>query len=104
VSGSSFDVGTKLFGYGNPGFRNAGCLVTTPSSFAGTTPANCIANDRRLLDVTAGFWQNVYKGNLGRLPFGAQYAYIKCEGFPGIGGSPTIDDNVAMTSIRYYPS
>jgi hypothetical protein len=103
VSGGSFDVGTNLFGYGNPGFSNAGCLVTTPSSFAGTTPANCIANNRRLLDVTAGFWQNVYKGDLGRLTFGAQYAYIKREAFPGIGGSPTTDDSVVMTSIRYYP-
>jgi len=49
VSGASFDVGTNLFGYGNPGFSNAGCLVTTPSSFAGTTPANCIANNSRVL-------------------------------------------------------
>jgi hypothetical protein len=64
VSGSSFDVGTNLFGYGNPGFSNAGCPVTTPSSFAGATPADCFANNRRLLDVTAGFWQDVYKGVL----------------------------------------
>jgi hypothetical protein len=70
----------------NPGFSNAGCSFATPSSFAGTTPANCIANNRRLSDVTVGFWQNIYKGTYGRVAFGAQYEYIKRESFDGIGG------------------
>jgi hypothetical protein len=43
------------------------------------------------------------QGGLVRLTFGAKYAYIKREAFPGIGGSPTTDDSVVMTSIRYYP-
>src|SRR5262245_49711535 len=35
-------------GFGNPAFDNAGCTITTASSFStGTTPT-CIANDRRL--------------------------------------------------------
>jgi hypothetical protein len=29
--------------------------------------------------------------------------YIKREAFPGIVGSPTTDDSVVTTSIRYYP-
>ena len=83
VNGNSFNVGTSLFGLGNPGFSNAGCTLVTPSSFNGSTPSNCIANNRRLEDVTAGFWQNVYKGQYGRVAVGGQYEYIKRESFNG---------------------
>jgi len=38
VDSNFFNVGTTLFGLGNPGFSNATCLVTTPFSFAGNTP------------------------------------------------------------------
>jgi hypothetical protein len=64
VNANFFNVGNTLFGLGNPGFSNATCLVTTPSSFAGATPLDCIANNQRLSEVTAGFWQNAYKGRL----------------------------------------
>jgi hypothetical protein len=104
VSASFFNVGTSLFGFGNPGFSNVGCTIVTPASFGGATPGNCIGNNRRLSDVTVGFWQNVYKGNYGRVAVGAQYAYIKREVFEGIGGAPSTDDNIILTSIRYYPS
>jgi hypothetical protein len=103
VSASYFDVGTMLFGYGNPGFSNVGCTIVTPSSFAGVTPANCIANSRRLSDVTVGFWQDVYRGNYGRARVGAQYEYIKREVFAGLGGAPSTDNNIILTSLRYYP-
>jgi hypothetical protein len=103
VDSNFFAVGPNLFGLGNPGFSNAGCSFATPSSFAGATPANCIANNRRLYDITAGFWQNVYKGDYGRVAFGAQYEYIKRESFDGIGGSVSTDDNIVYTSVRYYP-
>jgi hypothetical protein len=103
VNASFFNVGTTLFGYGNPGFSNAGCTITTPFSFAGGTPADCIAKNRRLSDVTVGFWQNVYKGNYGRVAAGAQYEYIKREVFAGIGGAPSTDNNIVLTSLRYYP-
>ena len=103
VNANFFNVGTTLFGLGNPGFSNAGCLITTPFSFAGNTPANCIANNRRLSDVTVGFWQNVYKGDYGRVAVGAQYEYIKREVFEGVGGAPSTDNNIVLTSLRYYP-
>jgi len=35
--------------------------------------------------------------------FGAQYEYIKRKAFVGIGGDPSTDNNVVMTSVRYYP-
>jgi hypothetical protein len=103
VKANFFNVGATLFGLGNPGFSNASCLITTPASFAGATPADCIANTQRVVDLTGGFWQNVYKGDYGRVTFGAQYAYIKKKSFAGIGGSPSTDNNVVMTSVRYYP-
>ena len=56
-----------------------------------------------LSDVTVGFWQNIYKGNYGRVALGAQYEYIKRESFDGIGGTVSTDDNIVLTSLRYYP-
>ena len=103
VNANFFNTGTTLFGLGNPGFSNAGCLITTPFSFAGNTPANCIANNRRLSDVTVGFWQNVYKGDYGRVAVGAQYEYIKREVFAGVDGASSTDNNIVLTSLRYYP-
>jgi len=35
--------------------------------------------------------------------FGAQYEYIKRKSFVGIGGDVSTDNNVVMTSVRYYP-
>jgi hypothetical protein len=103
ANASFFNVGTALFGYGNPGFSNVGCTITTPASFGGATPANCIANNRRLSEITVGFWQNLYKGDYGRLAVGAQYEYIKRDSFDGIGGAPYTSDNIVLTSLRYYP-
>ena len=103
VAANFFNIGTTLFGLGNPGFSNATCLVTTPFSFSGGTPTDCIANNKRLSEITAGFWQNVYKGDYGRVTFGAQYEYIKRKSFVGIGGDVSTDNNVVMTSVRYYP-
>src|SRR5215510_4933078 len=103
VDANFFNVGTTLFGLGNPGFSNATCLVTTPFSFAGNTPADCIANNRTLSDVTVGFWQDAYKGAYGRVAFGAQYEFLKRKAFVGIGGDPSTDHNLGLASVRYYP-
>ena len=97
-----FNAGATPFGFGNPNFDNSGCMVPTTTSFAGGA-SNCVANTKRIFDVTAGFWQNVFKGDYGRVAVGAQYAYIRKEAFAGIGGAPTTDNNILMTSVRYYP-
>jgi hypothetical protein len=62
-----------------------------------------VANNKRLTELTVGFWQDLYKGHLGRVTLGAQYEYLKRDTFEGIGGAPSTDDNVFYTSIRYYP-
>jgi hypothetical protein len=70
-----------------------------------TTPVedftSCIANNQRLSELTIGFWRNVYKGDYGRVTFGAQYEYIKRKAFNGIGGTPSTDDNQARTNNRH---
>jgi hypothetical protein len=104
VNSSFFNVGTTAFGNGNPSFSNVGCTVLTSGSFSGVTPPNCVANNRRLEDVTVGFWQNVYKGQFGRVAVGAQYEYIKRESFNGVGGTVSTNDNVVFTSVRWYPA
>lgn len=90
-------------GYGNPTFDNSGCTITTASSFSSGTTPTCVANNKQLAEVTVGFWQDLYKGRLGRFAFGAQYEFIRREAFEGIGGAPSTDNNVFYTSLRYYP-
>src|SRR5215831_15331829 len=90
-------------GYGNPVFDNSGCTITTASSFNTTTTSTCVANNRRLSEITVGFWQDLYKGHLGRFTLGAQYEYIRRDAFEGVGGAPSTDNNVFYTSLRYYP-
>jgi hypothetical protein len=100
-----FNAGGLPFGYGNPNFDNAGCFFPSATSFSGGAAplGGCVANTRRIYEITAGFWQNIFKGEYGRVAVGAQYAYIKKEAFDGIGGAPKTDNNMVFTSIRYYP-
>jgi hypothetical protein len=120
AGGEQVDANTWLIrgtpgGYGNALFVNNGCLtenqVGGPDNLndpiAGTS---CTANVHRTEEVTVGFWQNLYKGDMGRLTFGMQYEYVKLEAFSGLStgaGTPNQGLNpynqVVMTSIRYYP-
>jgi hypothetical protein len=54
------------------------------------------------VDVKAGFWQDVYKGPLGRFVVGVELEYLKRTAFSGIGGAPSTDNIVGFTSLRYY--
>ena len=68
-----FNAGGAPFGYGNPNFDNSACMFPTATSFAGA-PTACVANTKRIAEIAAGFWQNVFKGDYGRVAVGAQYA------------------------------
>ena len=100
-----FNAGGVPFGFGNPNFDNAGCFFPNAMSFAGGAAplGGCVANTRRIAEITAGFWQDIFKGDYGRVAAGAQYAFIRKEAFAGIGGAPKTDNNMIMTSVRYYP-
>jgi len=82
-------------GYGSPNLNVSGC-----NQLSGT----CQAETRDLQQITAGFWQDIYKGSFGRFVGGFEGGQIWRTGFTGTGG-PTPRTNIAifMTSLRYYP-
>jgi hypothetical protein len=84
------------FGYGNPNYVNAGC-------FSETAAAVCNGNTREVRQATLGFWHKAYQGGFGRLQVGMQYSYTRREAFSGVGGAPTVGENMLFTSLRYYP-
>lgn len=81
-------------GYGS------GSLNNTPCNTLGAT---CPAETENLKQVVLGTWQNIYKGNFGRFVVGLQGSYIERDAFSGVGGAPTANETIVMTSIRYYP-
>jgi hypothetical protein len=118
VQANSYNIGATPLGYGNPGFANNGCLLENQASgtagyndpIAGTT---CTANVQRTQELTAGFWNNLYKGSWGRLTYGVQYEYVKLKAFAGASGPQTAtstpnqglspNEQAVMVSLRYYP-
>jgi hypothetical protein len=100
-----FNSAAGITGFGNPTAVNTGCAIVTGASFTGGA-SNCAAINKEVDMATIGFWQNIYKGNYGRVAAGAQYEYIVRKAFdtiPGNGGAVSTNDNVVMTSLRYYP-
>jgi hypothetical protein len=74
----------------------------TGASFTGGV-SNCAAVTKQVDHVTVGFWQNVYKGDYGRVAAGLQYEYIRRKSFDGVPGPVSTDDNIIMSSLRWYP-
>jgi hypothetical protein len=119
VDSSFWNVGSTHGGYGNPLLANNGCLTENPVGGPAAlnmaiSPTVCTGNVQRTQEITVGFWQNLYKGDMGRLTFGMEYEYVKLDAFsssiagpaapsstPNQGLSPY--NQVIMTSIRYYP-
>jgi len=100
-----FSSSAGVTGFGVPGVNNLGCGIVTGASFTGGA-SNCAAINKEIDMITVGFWQNLYKGDYGRVAAGLQYEYIKRKSFdtnPGLGGAVSTDDNVFLTSLRYYP-
>ena len=103
-------------GWGNPNFVNNGCfnqnltggtLGTFNTPIAGFT---CTFDVQKAQEFTIGFWQDLYKGDMGRVSTGLQYEYVRLTAFPGLPtgtGTPNVgltpDNNVAFVSLRYYP-
>jgi hypothetical protein len=93
---TSFTVnGTLPFGYGNALYDNSGCLLE------GSTV--CAQNTSSVWQISGGSWYSVYKGSYGMLRVGAQGSYTRRDIFKGIGGSPSTDNIMFFTSLRYYP-
>lgn len=112
-------IGTTNFGLGNPLYSDAACLTTnfsTPApNGAGVISSpvtgllsntGCSVNVKQLEEITTGIWYNFYKGNMGRIAGGLEYEYIHRDTFPGAvpAGyiSPSTNESIFMTSLRYY--
>ena len=89
-------------GFGVATLNNAGCGIVTGASFTGGA-SNCAAVNKEVDMVAAGFWQNLYKGDYGRVATGFQYEYIRRKSFDGVPGPVSTSDNVVLSSLRYYP-
>ena len=85
------------YGYGNPLYNNSGCNTE------GQPATSCVGNTSSVDQIAAGFWWKFYKGSFGTMQFGAQDSYTTRNTFSGIGGSPSVNENVTMVSLRYYP-
>jgi hypothetical protein len=102
----------KYVGYGAPEFNSYGCYTETqPSTNSGFAPgslADCTADTRVVMEMTAGFWYRFYNGPKGRVQFGGQYSYVTRETWDGVGFTkgtslaPSGLDNMVFTSLRYY--
>ena len=93
-------------GFGNPNVVNTGCGIITGAAFAAPATTNCAAINKEVDMAAVGFWQNILKGSYGRVAAGLQYEYIVRKSFdtnPGNGGAVSTNDNVFLTSLRYYP-
>ena len=93
------------FGVGNPSTIAAGCL----SEFSA---AACSSQTKSVAQVTVGFWDTLYKGDFGMLRGGFQWSDTQRVGFAGAATAapatwgtitPKANEQVFMTSLRYYP-
>jgi hypothetical protein len=85
---------------------NTGCGVITGAAFAAAPVTSCAAVNKEVDMVAVGFWQNLLKGSYGRVAAGLQYEYIVRKSFDTLaadGGAVSTNDNVFLTSLRYYP-
>ena len=91
-----------------------------PALLAFNTPlsGSCTANVKRTQEITVGFWQQLYKGDLGQVRVGVQYEFVKLQAFAGattplapgpVTAGPTPNqglnpyNNIVFFSLRYYP-
>jgi hypothetical protein len=94
-------------GYVSPTANNSGCY------FVGGT---CAGKVQDAWEITGGFWDKVYQGDLGSVRVGLQYAYIQNDLFPGSGFTPVagatplppnsqvhFNEQEVYASFRYYP-
>ncbi len=94
----SFSGGTGgNTGYGNPRANTSGCNFETPAN------SNCSPFTSSIEQLTLGAWWRLYQGRYGNMAIGAQGSYTRRNAFAGTGGAPSTDEDIVMTSFRYYP-
>jgi hypothetical protein len=93
-------------GYGDPLATLGNCFVEL---------GTCSADTRQIDQYTIGLWDKAYSGKFGYVRVGLQFSHTDLQAFPGLAGTntagilstatvrPTTDDNMFLTSFRYYP-
>jgi hypothetical protein len=104
--GAKFTAGSASgFGVGNPATIALGCQ----SEFS---TAACSTQTKSVAEITVGFWDTIYKGDFGMLRAGFEYEDLERTGFAGAATTnpstfgtitPKANEQVFMTSLRYYP-
>lgn len=104
-------------GYGAIGFDNSGCWTEPVPGSGGFSPGSlsaCSGNVRNVIEGTAGFWYNFYKGPMGQMKLGLQYSHEVLNTWSGVGSTgactnaahpscgPSSNENMFFTSFRYY--
>jgi hypothetical protein len=119
---NAWTVGGVQGGWGNVAFNSScGLVASELANTNGGTGTNfninstiCTANVQRVREITVGFWQDIYKGDLGRARVGLQYEFVMQDLFPGStvtsatnNPSPNSglhpNNNIVFLSLRYYP-
>ena len=121
---NAWTVGGVQGGWGNAAFpENCGSLIPGSSATTGFNAGSgvCAANVKRVQEFTIGFWQDIYKGDLGRARVGLQYEYVTLDLFSGASVIPAgngltaaqatagantglhPNNNIVFFSLRYYP-
>jgi len=127
TNANSWISGATHGGWGNPLYTNNMCALegTSTGTTSGSTnitslaynafnsATTCAFNVQRTQELTVGFWQDVYKGDLGRVRVGGQYEYVRLTAFAGAPGATTAtsqpnaglnpNNNIFFFSFRYYP-
>jgi hypothetical protein len=98
----TYTIGTVSSGYGLPTTSIAPCFAAESAS------PSCSAVLKNLVQGVGGFWYNFYKGPFGSLRYGMQYSYTYkttwagTNGTAGVVAGPKANENMVMTSFRYY--
>ena len=104
-------------GYGAIGFNNSGCWTEPGPGSGGYAPGslgNCTGNIKDVFEGTAGLWYSFFSGPYGTLKLGAQYSFVNLNTWTGVGATgvcassthptctPSANENMVFTSLRYY--
>ena len=113
---NAWTLGATQGGYGNLAFAESGCAAAglPTANFDGTagstnfngSTGTCTANVQRIQMISVGFWQDFYKGDLGRMRYGVNYEWVQQDLFNGTGsiaGGLHPNNNIVFFSLRYYP-
>ena len=85
------------YGYGSPLYDNSTCDTELGAA------SGCVGDTSGVWQATLGGWWQFLHGAFGTMELGAQYSYTHRQIFPGLGGAPSTNEQIVMTSFRYLP-